>query len=45
MLAQCRICVHGAWPTWNELPERQQSNVEQPRFGMLPPGSDFFKKR
>jgi uncharacterized membrane protein len=45
ILAQWRICVNDAWAAWNELPGRQQANVEPPRFGMLPPGSDFFKDR
>ena len=45
ILAQWRICVNDAWAAWNELPGRQQANVEPPRFGMLPPGSDFFKER
>jgi len=45
ILAQWRICVNDAWAAWNELPGRQQANVEPPRFGMLPAGSDFFKER
>lgn len=45
MLAQWRTCVNDAWAAWNELPGRQQAAVAPPRFGMLPPGSAFFKER